>query len=121
MYLGGVTVQKFRDLIEYARKCEEAAYQHMRPTLWPERYSTIEMLDKVEKKCGTETVLKPIRTVQETVANAGESEEEFVARMMKLEFTSGETESGTDWVRIYSRYVKLKDEGDETGLQLEVS
>jgi hypothetical protein len=121
MYLGGATVQKIRELIEYARKCEEAAYQYMRPTLWPERYSIIEMLDKVEKKCGVETVLKPIRLVQETVATAGESEEEFVARMARLEYASGETENGTDWVRIYSRYVKLRDDGNETGLQLDVS
>jgi len=121
MHLGGASVQKLRELIDYARKCEEAAYKYMRPRLWPERYSIIEMLDKIESKSGAETVLKPILMVQDTVGSAGESEEGFVSRMSQLELESGEMANGKDWVRVYLRYVKLKDKGDEPGMQLEVS
>jgi len=121
MYLGGATVQQIRTLIEYARNCEEAAYRYMRPKLWPERYSIIELLDKVERKSSVETVLKPILEVHLTAADAGESEGEFISKMAQLELASGGMANGEDWVRIYLSYVKLKDEGDETSLQLEVS
>ena len=93
----------------------------MRPKPWPERYSIIEMLDRVEGKAGVETVLKPILEVHHTTASAGESEGEFLSKMARLELESGGMANGEDWVRIYLSYVKLKDEGDETSLQLEVS
>lgn len=85
---------------------------------WPERYSTRKMLDKVEAKAEVETALKPIFTVEETTASAGESED---MRMKQLELESGEMVNGKDWVRIYERYVKRKNEGDEAGMQSEFS
>jgi hypothetical protein len=105
-------------LIEYARQCEEAAHKVLHPPLWPERYFIIETLDKVQQKAGIDFILKPIFSVQ---GPAKESEDEFVARMTQLEIMNGEIPVEKDWVRIYSRYVELKDKGDESGLHLEVS
>jgi hypothetical protein len=124
MALGGVSVQQIRRLINYARKYEEAAYKYFRPNPWPERYSIMDLLDKAEAKARPETVLKPSFMVKDTPARAGESEEAFVLRMRQLELeelNSDEMENGEDWVRIYTRYVKLKNDGDESGMHLEVS
>jgi hypothetical protein len=124
MYLGGVTIQQIRDLINYARKYEEAAYKYFRFPPVSERYTILDLLDKLETKAGPETILKPELMVKDTPARAGESDKAFVSRMKRLEMrdlSSEERERGEDWVRIYTRYVKLKDEGDEAGMHLEVS
>lgn len=124
MFLGGVSVQQIRGLINYARKYEEAAYKYFRPNPWPERYSVLDTLDKVEAKAGPEAVLKPEFMVKDMPARAGESEEAFTSRMKQLELedlSREELENGEDWVRVYTRYVKLKNEGDEAGMQLDVS
>jgi hypothetical protein len=124
MDLGGVSVQQIRGLIDYAKKYEEAACKYFRYPPWPERYTILDLLDKAEAQAGPETILKPSFMVKDTPARAGESEKAFVSRMKRLEMqdlSSEERESGEDWVRIYTRYVKLKDEGDDAGMHLEVS
>jgi hypothetical protein len=124
MFLGGVSIKQIRELINCARKYEEAAYKYFRPNPWLERYTLIDLLDQAEAKAGPETILKPSFMVKDTAARARESEEAFVSRMRQLELeelNNEEKENGEDWVRIYTRYVKLKNDGDETGMHLEVS
>lgn len=120
MYLGGATVGAVRDMIVIAVKLEEPAKKYNLGTVESsERTYITEMVEKMVTKLGCDadkTKLKPLRDLR---IERGETEEQVTERMMRLDVRDGDDEE-KDWVKLYSMYIKRKDEGnlDETLLQV---
>ena len=120
MYLGGATVGAMREMIDTAVKLEEPAKKYNLGTVESsERTYITETVQKMVTKLGSDadkTKLKPLRDLR---IERGETEEQVRERMMRLDVRDGDDEE-KDWVKVYSTYVKRKDEGnvDDTPLQV---
>ncbi len=121
MYIGGKTVADLRHMTDFAKKCEEASYQYIRPKLQPTRYAILSTLEKVEKSCRKEfskTYLRPLRVVDEWTQNVGEDKKSFISRVVNDEMHDPD---GKDWIEIYRGYILARNEGNLEELQLEIS
>jgi len=120
VYLGGATVGAMRDMIAIAVKLEEPTKKYNLGTVKsPERTYITEMVDKLVRKLGSDANKTKLEPLRDLAIEKGETEEQVTERMMRLDVRDGDYED-KDWVKVYSMYVKRKDEGnvDETLLQV---
>ena len=121
MYLGGATVGEIRDMIALVIKLEEYTKKYNLGTVESqERNFIMETVEKMVNKLGADankTNLKPLRDLG---IERGETEEQVMERMMRLDVRDGDDEN-KDWVKMYSMYVKRKDEGNVDEMLLQVS
>jgi DNA-directed RNA polymerase beta' subunit len=120
MHLGGATVGAIRDMVTLAVRLEEFTKKyHLGTVESKERKEITEMLERVEKINGSDASHIKLKPVRDLSIESGESEEEIAERMMRLDVRDDDGDD-EDWIKLYSTYVKRKDEGnlDETPLQV---
>jgi len=122
LYQGGSTVKELRsliDVIELLDKADKYKTSGNEPPLKQSLLALLERIEKADPEGSATTILKPIRTV---VSDPNETEEQFKKRIMKsTSEEEGDRRDGANWMKIYWRYVRAKQEGRLDELQLDVS
>src|SRR6202035_886185 len=101
MYVGGKSVAEIRHLANFAKTCEEASHKYIRPTLSPNRYPILSILEKVEKSATaagkdlSKVYLRPLRVFDDSARRVGEDVPAFIERMVEDQVPK---QDGKDWV-----------------------
>ena len=119
--LGGSRVGVLKTLIKHVEELEKEDKYHLWGADFPGKARILDLLQTIDK-AGAEdvdnVVLRPLREVD---VDPNETEEQFKQRMMYSTIVSGELNDKSDWMKVYTRYMKAKNEGNLEELQLEVS
>jgi hypothetical protein len=122
LYQGGSTVKELRslvDVIELLDKADKYKTSGDDPPLKQSLLALLERMEKANPEGSATTILKPMRTA---VLDPKETLEDFQKRITKSTLEEeGDRPDGVDWMKIYSLYVRAKQEGRLDELQLEVS
>ena len=121
MYLGGNTVGAIRDMIALVIKLEEHTKKYNLGTVESqERNFIMETMEKIVTKLGADANKMNLKPLRDLGIEKGESEEQVTERMTRLDVRDGDDED-KDWIKMYSMYVKRKDEGNVDEMLLQVS
>jgi hypothetical protein len=118
---GGATVGQIRSLMALIFSVEEKGRKYkLSESQYPGRTHILNILDKIEKANPNDADKFVLRPIKHTEVIAGESEQDFIDRMMTLDLSDADEEND-DWVKVYATYVKHKAEGNIHEFQLDVS
>ena len=125
---GGSTVGQLKSLVKTVQALENLDKYHLSEGEFIGKSSILQLLDKISK-LNTDAVAEGggvdnivLRPLTNVIVDPTESEEDFTRRMMESTRAREEDrDDGSDWMKIYSTFVKARQEGKLDELQLEVS
>ena len=107
---GGATVGKLRTMMDLTSKLSKVTDKYNIGDTTSPYKDVVYIVERLEKLNGPEAsklVLRPLRTVK---IDPAEDEETFTNRMLNKDIRSDD-DDGTDWVKVYSKYVSLRESG----------
>jgi hypothetical protein len=108
---GGATVGQLRALINLIEKLADVTKKYRigldTDMSAPDMVKIVKRLEEAKGPAASKLVLRPLRMVK---VDSEESEEAFENRMLNSDIRSDDNEA-TDWVKVYSRYVSLRESG----------
>jgi len=120
MYLGGSTVGSIRKMIALAVKLEEFTKKYkLGGVESPERKYITDILGRIVNLTDQDVSAMKLKPLRDLGIERDETEEQVRERMMRLDVRDDD-DVEKDWIKLYTTYVKAKDEGkvDETPLQV---
>jgi hypothetical protein len=110
-HLGGASIGYLRTLIDTVKLLRKLTdkYKLINEDSFANT-DIVKMIEKLEKANGPAAAKLVLRPMKDIMIDPKEDEEAFAKRMIKMDIQDDD-EDGTDWVKVYSTYVSLKNSG----------